>query len=75
MRNQSLREGGGGAGWGARPGPPITPPPLVNFPNSRLPNQQNKKHNNRQNCSLNVTREETSSSNNCKFLLIVSKAP
>ena len=72
MRNQSL---GGSGGGGGHAGPPINGMPLVNFPNSRLPNQQNKKHRHRQNCSLNVSREETSSSINCKFLLIVSKVP
>ena len=72
MRNQSL---GGGEWGGGTCGTSNNGMPLVNFPNSRLPNQQNKKHRHRQNCSLNVSREETSSSINCKFLLIVSKVP
>ena len=56
--------GGGGCG---RAVPSNTGIPLTNLPNSRLPNQQNEKHCHRKNCSLNLTREETSNSINYKF--------
>ena len=38
------------SGTGGRAGPPISEIPFENLPNSRLPNQQNKKHGHRQNC-------------------------
>ena len=54
-------------GGRGRVGPAVTGILFVNLLNSRLRKQWNEKYRYQQNCSLNVTREETSNSINYKF--------